>query len=609
MAQMIARIVERRRRQAIQEMEQHLTAPDPLDPATVAENIVRKKKATKKRARHHWKRLTMILKLSQKAAEATELVEELHCVPENKDQALADEVKNRTGGRLAVSPVSEPTPAIATTKVTSVRLSQMTFRPTGLGDPLPELSKFLNGNKIERWPIEPNKCDHQQMEGRDRSSHGQHYCRCMACGTNFQLTFRHAKQQKKAELVPPSGVHVKIPSTWSTAPMCGCNMAMVLRYSVEPSGKMFWACPQYPSGCLKAQGVEEWLRDTPGHQEANQWVWNVEFRKWVKGRPLPTMASSSVSGTIAKASPSGTTACLTTKKFPKTPVVVPYPTHGPHTPIAMGQYPASSPAEPNQASRAGKKFSVKDHSPPPTKAAPAVLPVKAPPPGIHDRVTSGGMVCQNRPSLKTTMGKLSLHSTVLKGRRQRNRSQTPSRSSSASRLERIEENTRYGSTPTLCQPPPMVPVSVEAEPQEIIPVLQDVQEMIPVPKANPATPPIQVHLPSQDPEEVLDPAQDSEMTESETSEDSSDWATATDSDGGCREQYVTSLLAVLVQAVRRVTPAEWDAQLAKTVKDMEEATPDYANNPKERQYLQDAVTMMQYEIADWRRMELPDEVL
>ena len=180
-----------------------------------------------------------------------------------------------------------------------------------------------------------------------------------------------------------------------------------------------------------------------------------------------------------------------------------------------------------------------------------------------------------------------------------------------SRLERIEENTRYGSTPTLC-PPPMVPVSVEQEPQEIIPVLQDVQEVIPVPKANPATTPIQVHLPSQDPEdypeEVLDPAQDSEMTESEVSEESSEWDNATASDWGYRERYVTSILAVLVGEVRRVSPAEWDAQLAKTVKDMQEATPDYANNPTERKYLEDAVTMMQCEIADWRRKELPDEV-
>ena len=177
-----------------------------------------------------------------------------------------------------------------------------------------------------------------------------------------------------------------------------------------------------------------------------------------------------------------------------------------------------------------------------------------------------------------------------------------------SRLERIEENTRYGSTPTLCQPPPMVPVSVEVEPQEIIPVLQDVQEVIPVPKANPAHSPIQVHLPSQDPEETLDPAQDSDMAESETSEESSEWDNATASDGGYRERYVTSILAVLVQEVRRVSPAEWDAQLAKTVADMEEATPDYAKNQKERQYFQDAVTMMQCEIADWRKKELPDEV-
>ena len=48
MAQMIAKIVEKRRRQAIQEMEQYLTAPDLQDPATVAENIMRKKKAAKK---------------------------------------------------------------------------------------------------------------------------------------------------------------------------------------------------------------------------------------------------------------------------------------------------------------------------------------------------------------------------------------------------------------------------------------------------------------------------------------------------------------------------------------------------------------------------------
>ena len=180
-----------------------------------------------------------------------------------------------------------------------------------------------------------------------------------------------------------------------------------------------------------------------------------------------------------------------------------------------------------------------------------------------------------------------------------------------SRLEKIEENTRYGSIPTLC-PPPMVPVSVEQEPQEIIPVMQEEQEVIPVPKANPTTPMIQVHLPSQDPEdypeEVLDPAQDSEMNESETSEESSEWVSATASDYGYRERYVTSLLAVLVQEVRRVSPAEWDAQLAKTVKDMEEATPDFANNPTERKYLEDAVTMMQCEIADWRKKELPDEV-
>ena len=198
---------------------------------------------------------------------------------------------------------------------------------------------------------------------------------------------------------------------------------------------------------------------------------------------------------------------------------------------------------------------------------------------------------------------MSLHSTVLKGRKQRNRSQTPSRSPSVSRLEKIEENKAYGSTPTLCQPPPMVAVSIEVEPQEIIPVLQDVQEVIPVPKA----PPVEVHLPSQDPEVTLDPAQDSDMNGSETSEDLSDWDTATASDGGYRERSVMSFLAVLVQAVRRVNPVDWDAQLARTVADMEDAAPDYVTS-KEREYLQDAVTLMQHQIADWRKQELPDEI-